>query len=144
MALDKVVYQNGVTIIGADNLNAIQDEIIRTAAYGSCTTAAGTAAKVAGLVGTAFGGPAFSLAKGAKVSVYFTNSNTANNPTLNVENTGAKTIRLYGSTNAGTTEATSWKAGELVDFVYDGTYWRIVGKPIGNVANLNYTVVSEF
>ena len=53
--------------------------------YGTCSTAAATAAKVVSCTG-------FSLVTGAKIDVKFTVTNTAANPTLNVNNTGAKTI----------------------------------------------------
>ena len=162
MALNKVTYQPSVTVIRSTNLNDIQDEIIRTAAYGTCSTAGSAVAKVASLTGN----PEFTLATGAKVSVKFTYANTAASPTLNVANTGAKSIRRYGTTGAASGVSTSWGAGEVVDFVYDGSYWQMIGKSLGeattsaaglmsatdktkvdalgNVANLTYTVVSEF
>ena len=86
--------------------------------YATCTTEAGTAAKTATITtGT------FTLEAGATVYVKFTNSNTATLPTLNVNGTGAKSIMRYGTTHAGTLEATSWVAGAVVPFTYDGTYW---------------------
>lgn len=78
---------------------------------GVCSTAAGTAAKtvtIAGLSG---------LIAGAAVIVKFTNGNTANNPTLNVNGTGAKTV----------IDADSWDAGKSVAFVYDGSKWESIG-----------------
>jgi hypothetical protein len=53
--------------------------------YGSCSTAAATAEKAVSATG-------FSLVTGAKVVVKFTVTNTAANPTLNVNSTGAKAI----------------------------------------------------
>lgn len=86
--------------------------------YGVCSTAAATAAKTVTLTtGT------FSLETGALVHVKFTNSNTVANPTLNVNSTGAKAIMLYGTTTASTNTNTSWYAGTVVTFVYDGTNW---------------------
>lgn len=82
--------------------------------YGTCGTAAGTAAKV---VTTSSGD--FKLATGSMVRVYFTNANTYNGTaTLNVDGKGAKNISRVGST---TTTRYYWSAGEVVDFVYDGT-----------------------
>ena len=133
MALTKVTYVDNQTVIEASNLNAIQNELIRAAAYGACSTAAATAAKTVAVSG-------FVLETGAKVSVKFTYANTASSPTLNVNSTGAKSIMRNGTTNAASGD---WKAGEVVDFVYDGSYWQMVGKA-GNVANLSYTVISEF
>ena len=82
--------------------------------YGVCSTAANTAAKTVTLdvSGT------FTLFEGAVIRVKFENSNTAANPTLNVNSTGAKAITRNGSDSA-----TSWEAGEIVEFVYDGTEW---------------------
>lgn len=81
--------------------------------YGTCATAAATAAKVVTL-------PGFSLATGTAIAVKFTYANTAASPTLNVNGTGAKSIAVYGTTAAG---SGAWSAGEVVLFVYDGTRW---------------------
>lgn len=85
--------------------------------YGTCSTAAATAAKAVTLSG-------FSLFTGATVQVKFTNANSAANPTLNVNSTGAKTIRAYNA-NLSASSAYNWVAGAVVTFVYDGTYWNI-------------------
>lgn len=86
--------------------------------YGVCSTAAATAAKTVALTtGT------FSLETGAVVHVKFTNSNTVANPTLNVNSTGAKAIMRYGTTTAATATNSSWYAGTVVTFIYDGTNW---------------------
>ena len=89
-----------------------------TMLYATCDTAAGTAAKVATL-----SSGSITLTSGVSVSVKFTNANTASSPTLNVNSTGAKTIRLNGA--ALTSTAHYWVAGAVVTFVYDGTYWNI-------------------
>lgn len=84
-----------------------------TCHYGTCSTAAATVAKVVTLSG-------FELYTGAQVSVKFTNANTATNPTLNVNSTGKKNIRVN---NANITSTYYWSANNTVTFVYDGTYW---------------------
>ncbi len=56
--------------------------------YGVCTTSAGTAAKVVTL-------DDFKLEEGAIIAVKFSNVNTAANPTLNVNGTGAKAIKKW-------------------------------------------------
>ena len=81
--------------------------------YGTCTTAAATAAKVVTLSG-------FALYTGAQISVKFTYANTAANPTLNVNSTGAKAIYAYG---AAITYPYNWSNNATVSFVYDGTNW---------------------
>ena len=90
--------------------------------YGECSTGASTAAKVVTL------SPALTeLKAGEVIFVKFANSNTASNPTLNVNGLGAKSIRRYGTTAPSTSAASSWNAGSVVALVYDGTYWQMVG-----------------
>jgi len=84
--------------------------------YGTCSTAAGTAAKTVTLNG-------FNLATGAKVAVKFTVTNTAANPTLNVNGTGAKSIKYRGA--AISTDALA--ANRIYEFIYDGTDYALVG-----------------
>ena len=88
-----------------------------TAKYGTCSTGASTAAKVVDLDN-------FVLFTGAQISVKFTNTNSVANPTLNVEGTGAKTIRAKDA-NLTASSLYNWVANDVVDFVYDGTYWVI-------------------
>ena len=84
--------------------------------YGTCSTAAATAAKAVALTG-------FTLVTGAAVIVKFTVTNTAASPTLNVNSTGAKAIRYK---NAAIT-AGYLVANKTYLFAYDGTYWQLVG-----------------
>lgn len=85
--------------------------------HGTCSTAAGAAAKAVAVSG-------FSLYSGATVAVTFESANTAASPTLNVSSTGAKAMRLNGAAYA------YWQAGATVSFVYDGTYWQACSTPI--------------
>lgn len=88
-----------------------------TTPYATCSTAADVAAKVA----TITPGSNFSLETGARVAVKFTyahQSSTA--PTLNVNSTGAKAIYFK---NAALAVSNYWSAGQIVDFIYDGTNW---------------------
>lgn len=80
--------------------------------YGTCATAAGTAEKAVTLPECDV------LVPGMSLSVKFTNSNTAANPTLNVNSLGAVPIYRYGITAAGNTVNTSWPAGAVVQFTY--------------------------
>lgn len=84
--------------------------------YGTCSTGSSTTAKVVTCTG-------FTLTTGARISVKFTNYNTATSPTLNVNSTGAKAIKEYGTTASYMTYR--WSSGGVVGFVYDGTYWII-------------------
>ena len=121
MALTKVPYTDYQTVVTAQNLNDIQDEIISTTGYTTSDTTAAVAAKSAVLAN-------YVLSVGASVKVKFTYSNTAADPTLNVQTTGAKPIVQYGGTPVGVTPATSWTAGEVLELVYDGTNYVIVGR----------------
>lgn len=84
--------------------------------YGTCATEAATAAKVVALDN-------FALVTGARVVVKFTVTNTAANPTLNVNNTGAKPIVYRGSAIT----ASYLAANRVYEFVYDGTNWNLMG-----------------
>lgn len=97
--------------------------------YGTCSTAAATAAKTVALTG-------FVLETGSRVAVKFTNANTHASPTLNVNSTGAKDIYY------GTSYATSGMlgAGIIHLFEYDGTQWQLINP----VAGVNSVVVGTF
>ena len=89
--------------------------------YGTCATAAGTAEKAVVLADYDISTPL----TGMTIHVKFDNTNTASAPTLNINSKGAKTIKAYGTTAPGTSTDTGWKAGEVVSFTYDGTYWQM-------------------
>jgi hypothetical protein len=66
----------------------------------------------------------FILNEGVTVHIKFQYNNTASNPTLNINNTGAKPIVIYGATRAGTVDnATGWHGGAVISFTYDGAKW---------------------
>ena len=108
-------------VIGKVNLNSLNYNIASTA-YATCGTAAATAAKVAYIEGTE-ATDGFTVVTGITVHVRFANTNTAANPTLSVNGSPATAIMKYGTTKVGNSEATSWYAGSVVSFTYDGTYW---------------------
>lgn len=103
------------------NVSGTDHQIVGSPRYATCPTAAATAAKVATI---ADGSSTFSLEKGARICVSFTYANTASAATLNVANTGAKAICWNGS---ALVSSQYWQAGAVVDFVYDGNGWSIVG-----------------
>ena len=133
------------TVVSADWLNSVQEEIVNTLSaagiapdkaddaqllaairmligtagrsrYAVCSTAAATAVKAVACAD-------FTLATGARVTVRFTVTNTAANPTLDVNGTGAKPIQYRGAAIAAGTLA----ADRTYEFVYDGTYYQLVG-----------------
>lgn len=83
--------------------------------YSTCATAGGTAAKVAALTN-------YSLVVGGIIVVKFTNANTIINPTLNVNNTGAKAIYCGGVASV----PGQIISGMMALFQYDGTYWQLL------------------
>ncbi|MCI8506908.1 MAG: hypothetical protein HFI67_12070, partial [Lachnospiraceae bacterium] len=84
--------------------------------YGECSTAAATAAKTVACTG-------WILVKGASITVRFTVTNSAANPTLNVNGTGAKPIYYRGSAIS----AGNLAAGRTYLFVYNGIQFDMVG-----------------
>ena len=102
--------------------------------YCTCSTASGTAAKVA----TIESGSLTSLNEGDQAIVKFTNANGVASPTLQVGTTTAKSIKRYGTTAPSTSAATSWNAGSAILFVYDGTYWQQIG-----FLNTTYSEISQ-
>ena len=96
--------------------------------YGTCSTDAGTAAKTVTLAN-------FVLATGAEVTVRFTVTNTASNPTLNVNGTGAKAIQYRNAAIS----AGYLAANRTYRFVYDGSSYELVGDVD---TNTTYTAAS--
>ena len=94
----------------------------------SCSTASATAAKTAA-------SPGFILRTGARVNVTFTNANTATEPTLNIENTGAKAIYNEAGVAVSATSPAYFPAGATVEFWYDGTNWVYVNRVIDEYVN---------
>lgn len=94
------------------------DVYVFTTPYAICSTDASIAEKVASVTP----GSNFSLETGSRVTVKFTVANTASNPTLNVNSTGAKAI-YYGDSAIPSGNLT---AGTY-EFVYNGAQWDIVG-----------------
>lgn len=108
---------NGMTVDGsADRVN-----------YGTCSTAAATAAKTVSCTG-------FGLITGAEIVVRFTVTNTAVNPTLNVNSTGAKPIYYRGAAIT----ASYLAANRTYIFRYNGTQYDLVGDINTNTTYSNF------
>lgn len=110
----------------------------RTGTYiGTCTTAAGEQHKIATVDDD------FSLKKGVRVAIKYTNTNTFSvtasaHVTLNVNGTGDKEIWAWSGTNNTGTQTTFYgAAGRYIYYVYDGTYWVWDGH--GGDNNSTYT-----
>ena len=95
--------------------------------YAVCTTSGSTVAKTVSITN-------FKLVTGVRVFIKFTYAHdSTTKATLNVNNTGAKSIRYKGygvfkGYNGGNNSTdkqypNTWEAGEIVEFIYDGTEW---------------------
>lgn len=89
-------------------------------AWGTCSTAAATAAKEI----TITGNTNWVLKEGSIIGVKFTNTNSASSVTLNVNNTGAKQIAYSNSRPyTGNSNMIAGYANRTLIYMYDGTYW---------------------
>ena len=101
----------------ADKLaGEVDDLALRGILFGTCMTAAATQGKVVSCDG-------FVLKTGAMVIVSFSNTNTASNPTMNVNSTGAKSIYYRGAAIT----AGYLAANHIYLFRYNGTQYDLVG-----------------
>jgi hypothetical protein len=103
--------------------------------YATCSTAAATVSKTVDCTG-------FNLVTGAWIAVRFTVTNTGAvaNLTLNVNNTGAKNIKYR---NANLSSAGVLAANRTYMFVYDGTYYQIIGDLDTNSNNYDRIQLQE-
>jgi hypothetical protein len=102
---------------GADN-----DGNNRKSFYGTCSTEAGTSAKVVTLSDT----DGWELRAGTVVGIKFSNSNTASNVTLNVNNSGAKSIYYNTAVYTGTSNAVCGVANRTNFYMYNGSQWVFI------------------
>jgi len=106
MAVSNLVLVDGVQIDSLDHVSH----------FGVCSTAGNVQAKTVNI-------PQYNLVTGARVTVKFENENTSTNPTLNVSDTGAKTI-IYKGSNISANAIT---ANTVLELVYDGTNYLVIG-----------------
>lgn len=92
-------------------------------AYGTCSTEAATAAKVI----TVSGNTQWALTAGSTIVVKFSYTNSAQNPTFNINGTGAKSVwyntALITTSNLGY----AGTANRPMEFIYDGTQYVFMG-----------------
>lgn len=86
--------------------------------YGICSTIAGTTIKQ-----VTINNDYFTLEEGVIVTVKFTITNEASNPTLKVNSTNAKPIYYKGSA----IQSGYLQAGKIYSFIYNGTQYQIIG-----------------
>lgn len=90
--------------------------------YGTCSTAAATAAKVVTVDGLT------ELVDGTQITVRCSTASTASAPTVNVNGLGARAVWHAGAVTA-TSNALRWGAGAEVTLLYDGTKFVTVDQP---------------
>lgn len=101
----------------AGNLSDLGEVLVMLGVfYGVCETAADVVEKTVEAI-------AFEKVAGAKVIVKFTTANTANNATLNVNDTGAALITYQGAAIG----KSQLGAGKFRMFLYDGENYEFVG-----------------
>lgn len=127
--LETTRYIDGVAFDGSSN-------IIH---FGTCSTAAATAEKYVSCTG-------FKLVTGARITVYLTVTNTADNIKLNVNGTGAKSVYVSGS--AMTVSSLRLVAYNCYTFYYDGNKWlcchgtdQYYVNQINTTTNANYRLL---
>lgn len=89
--------------------------------FGTCSTTADTVIKDVSCSD-------FVLIPGSRITVKYLVTNTAENPQLNVNNTGAKPIYYRGSV----IQSNFLSENSTHEYVYDGTNWNYVGSLVNN------------
>ena len=84
--------------------------------YGECSTAGATAAKTVSMTNTV-------LTPGGIIAVNFVNAFTASSPTLSVNGSAAKAIKLYGNAMP----MGKVHANTILVMYYDGTQFNVIG-----------------
>lgn len=122
-AQDAVDKANSVQSIADNALDVAQQAVDMATVqfYGDCQTSGSATEKVV----TTTGSDIFELKSGVTIQVRFTHANTAANPKLNVNNTGAKTIFIYNASIPSTSQY-NWVDKAIVNFVYYGIGWYVV------------------
>ena len=126
---DTKLYINNKTPTKTSDL--INDKQFAPQYFAYCNTPAKTALKVIDI-------PEITqLTTGLTISVQFQYANGVANPEISLN--GGAGIALYKGTGVvGSAASSSWVAGSVVTFTYDGTYWQLA-----NFNNNTYSAMSE-
>lgn len=107
-------------------------------AYGTCSTAAGTGTKVVDLTDTNF-----TVSTGSIVAVKFTYANSVATTSLQLK-VGDVTAQIkYLNTTFLSNQ--HWSAGSVVEFIYDGSAWQVLGTikdNVGSDTKVNQTITT--
>lgn len=115
---------DGVKYVSDLDFQADLDKVNKTnIAYGLCSTAAATAAKVI----TISGNTKWELLPGSRITINFANTNTATNPTFNVDNTGARPVWYNTALITVSNLSYAGYKNRPMDFIFDGTQYVFIG-----------------
>lgn len=115
-----------ISIIVMNSIDLTEIGGSSTYAYGTCNTAAGTGTKVVDLTDSNF-----TVSTGSIVAVKFTYTNSVANTLLKLS-VGDVTAQIkYLNTTFPSNQ--HWTAGSVVEFIYDGTAWQVLGNIKDNV-----------
>ena len=125
-----------VDVVQSGNMSAVTSNAVANKINGGvCSSPKGNTVKSVSINN-------FVLKCGVIITVIFTTGNSADNPTLNVNGTGAKPIKVVKAgakivpvTHTGywrgatSTSVEMWQPYTILEFMYVGTDWVIVGNP---------------
>ena len=133
-----MTFSTNVVIDNTHNLTLQGDTQDLPIYYGTCATGSGDATKLV----TCFN---FTLTTGAMIFVTFTNTNsysTLGSIKMNVNSTGAKNVKkLHNGALNNISHKNELYAGIPLMFVYNGTYWVLLGADYGSTFTVNGTVL---
>ena len=127
----KLTETNSARVFGAVNELAKKGNIY----IGTCDTAGNQAAKAV----TVSSDQNFKLHKGATICVKFSNTNTATNVTISVNNGTAYPIWYKSGVQTSATSGITGAANQNIFYVFDGNYW--VWQGMG--AYMSYSAMSQ-
>lgn len=114
--------------------------------YGTCNTVTATADKEITLSSSYWPLTTYTLKTGSIINVFFNYPNTTATPTINVNSTGAKPIRIGSAAPNDTDNQLMWDAGTLMSFIYDeagdsgrGAYRYLTSVTYGTAYTQEYT-----
>ena len=102
------------------NLDSAVEDMVH---FAHCSTGGSTAAKTISISG-------FTKINGAKFAIYFSNTHTAPTITLNVNNTGASSIRAKVGSNVVTISGRGLVSGRIYYFIYYSGYYYLLNPNI--------------
>lgn len=130
---EEIDFLQGVT----SNIQEQIDSKLDNFYLGTCGTAGSIKDKVATVEGN------FKLKKGVVIGVLFSYANTAQNPTLNINGTGAKEI--YAGVKNIPDHRLWWAGfeGRYTYYTYDGQYYQYLFGQNDYDANTTYSAITE-